>query len=111
MRAAGFSMAEETHEKEKKAAKSRRKVKFTDNNSVEICRPIEYSQFEVIEKRTIKQDVIDLVRIIEDAKYELTKLTGNDAEKIYEMLNKASKKLRNLANKKELNTTTGNENV
>ncbi len=48
---AGFSMAEETHEKEKKAAKSRRKVKFTDNNSVEICRPIEYSQFEVIEKR------------------------------------------------------------
>ena len=77
------------------------------NDVIAMCE----NEIEEIEKRTIKQDVIDLVRIIEDARYELTKLKEKDAEKIYEMLNKASKKLRNLANKKELNTTTTNENV
>ena len=48
---AGSGMAEETRKKQKKAARSRRKVIFKENNSVEICRPIEYSQFEAIEER------------------------------------------------------------
>lgn len=69
------------------------------------------NEIEVIEKLTIKQEIINASRIIEDAKYELTRLRNDDTDGLYEMLNNASKILRNLAIKKELNTTTTNENV
>ena len=69
------------------------------------------NEIEVIEKLTIKQEIINASRIIEDAKYEITRLRHDDANGLYEMLNNASKILRNLAIRKELNTTTTNENV
>ena len=69
------------------------------------------NEIEEIEKLTIKQEIINASKIIEDAKYELTRLRHDDVNGLYEMLNNASKILRNLAIKKELNTTTTNENV
>lgn len=64
-----------------------------------------------LEKLIIKQEVVNISRIIEDAKYELARLRHDDTDDLYKLLDCASKILRNLANKKELNTTTGNENV
>lgn len=74
---------------------------------IAICK----NKIEEIEKLTAKQEIINATRIIEDAKYELTRLRHNDTSGLYEMLNNASKILRNLAIRKELNTTTTNENV
>lgn len=68
------------------------------------------NEIEVIKKRTLKQDVVDSVKLIEDAKYEITRLRHDDTNDLYDMLNDASKILRNLANKKELNIA-GNETV
>lgn len=69
------------------------------------------NEIEVIEKRTLKQEVVDTVKLIEDAKYEIARLRHDDTDDLYNMLNSASKFLRNLAIKIEPNTTTGNENV
>lgn len=77
------------------------------NGILAICE----NELEQIEQRTIKQDIIDVSRIIEDAKYEITRLRGEDTEGLYKMLNDASTILRNLAIKKELNNTATNENV
>lgn len=68
------------------------------NGILAICE----NELEEIEQRTIKQDIIDVSRIIEDAKYEITRLRGEDTDEIYKMLNEASAVLRNLAIKKEL---------
>lgn len=68
------------------------------------------NEIEVIERATIKQEIINVSRIIEDAKYELTRLRHDDTDELYKMLNDASKVLRNLAIKKELNIAT-NETV
>lgn len=68
------------------------------------------NEMEVIERATIKQEIINVSRIIEDAKYELTRLRHDDTDGLYKMLNDASKVLRNLAIKKELNIAT-NETV
>lgn len=69
------------------------------------------NEIEELDKLTEKQEIINASRIIEDAKYELTRLRYDDPDKLYEMLDNASKILRNLVIKKELNTTTSNENV
>lgn len=69
------------------------------------------NEIEVLEKLTIKQEIVNASRMIEDAKYEITRLRHDDTDGLYEMLNNASKILRNLAIRKELNTTTTNENV
>lgn len=58
------------------------------------------NEMEVIERATIKQEIINVSRIIEDAKYELTRLRHDDTDGLYKMLNDASKMLRNLAIKK-----------
>ena len=68
------------------------------NGILAICE----NELEEIEQRTIKQDIIDVSRIIEDAKYEITRLRGEDTDGLYKMLNEASAVLRNLAIKKEL---------
>ena len=68
------------------------------------------NEIEAIERLTIKQEIINVTRIVEDAKYELTRLRHNDTSGLDEMLNSASKILRNLAIKKELNIAT-NETV
>lgn len=77
------------------------------NGILAICE----NELEQIEQRTIKQDIIDVSRIIEDAKYEITRLRGEDTDEIYKMLNEASAVLRNLVIKKELNIESTNENV
>ena len=77
------------------------------NGILAICE----NELEQIEQRTIKQDIIDVSRIIEDAKYEITRLRGEDTDEIYKMLNEASAVLRNLVIKKELNIESANENV
>ena len=46
-----------------------------------------------------------------DIVIELKKCQLEDTDDLYRLLDSASKILRNLANKKELNTTTTNENV
>lgn len=69
------------------------------------------NEIEELDRLTQKQEIINASRIIEDAKYELTRLRYDDPDKLYEMLDNASKILRNLAIKNELNTTTDNENV
>lgn len=69
------------------------------------------NEIEEIEKRTLKQEVVDTVKLIEDAKYEITRLRHDDTDELYNMLNSASKFLRNLAIKIELNTSATNENV
>ena len=81
-----------------------------NNNTVGIFAMCE-NEIEEIQKRTLKQDVVDAVRLVEDAKYEVTRLRHDDTDDLYKLLDCASKILRNLANKKELNKTTGNENV
>ncbi len=81
-----------------------------ENNVVAVIALCE-NEIEEIKKRTLKQDVIDAVRFIEDAKYEICRLRHDDTDDLYKMLDDASKILRNLTNKKELNTTTANENV
>ena len=68
------------------------------------------NEIEVLNKLTIKQELVNASRIIEDAKYELTRLRHDDTDELYKMLNDASKVLRNLAIKKELNIAT-NETV
>lgn len=68
------------------------------------------NEIEIINQETIKQDIISVSRIIEDAKYEITRLKNEDTDKLYRMLNDASTVLRNLVIKKELNTAD-NENV
>lgn len=68
------------------------------NGIIAICE----NELEEIEQRTIKQDIIDVSRIIEDAKYEITRLRGEATDDLYKMLNEASAVLRNLAIKKEL---------
>lgn len=77
------------------------------NGIVAMCK----NEIEVIEKRTIKQEIVDASRMIEDAKFEITKLKSDNTDGLYALLNNASKLLRNLALKKELNTTATNENV
>lgn len=77
------------------------------NGIIVICE----NELEQIEQRTIKQDIIDVSRIIEDAKYEITRLRGEDTDGLYKMLNEASAVLRNLVIKKELNIESANENV
>lgn len=77
------------------------------NGILAICE----NELEQIEQRTIKQDIIDVSRIIEDAKYEITRLRGEDTDGLYKMLNEASAVLRNLVIKKELNIESANENV
>lgn len=69
------------------------------------------NEIEEIEKRTLKQEVVDTVKLIEDAKYEITRLRHDDTDELYNMLNSASKFLRNLAIKIEPNTSATNENV
>ena len=68
------------------------------------------NELEEINEKTIKQDIISVSRIIEDAKYEITRLKNEDTDKLYRMLNDASTVLRKLVIKKELNTAD-NENV
>lgn len=68
------------------------------------------NELEEINEKTIKQDIISVSRIIEDAKYEITRLRSEDTEGLYKMLNDASTVLRNLVIKKELNTAD-NENA
>ncbi len=77
------------------------------NGILAICE----KELEQIDQRTIKQDIISVSRIIEDAKYEITRLRGEDTDEIYKMLNEASAVLRNLVIKKELNIESANENV
>lgn len=77
------------------------------NGILAICE----NELEQIEQRTIKQDIVDVSRIIEDAKYEITRLRGEDTDGLYKMLNEASAVLRNLVIKKELNIESANENV
>lgn len=77
------------------------------NGIIAICE----NELEEIEQRTIKQDIIDVSRIIEDAKYEITRLRGEDTDGLYKILNEASAVLRNLVIKKELNIESANENV
>ena len=67
------------------------------------------NEIEEIEKRTIKQDIVDASRMIEDAKYELTRLRCEDIDGLYNTLNNASKLLRNLALKKELSLSDQTE--
>ena len=50
-----------------------------------------------LEKLIIKQEVVNISRIIEDAKYELARLRHDDTDGLYKMLNDASKTLKNLA--------------
>ena len=69
------------------------------------------NEIETINQRTIKQDIVSVSRIIEDAKYEITRLRSEDTEGLYKMLNDASAILRNLVIKKELNIESTNENV
>mgnify|MGYP004663625815 CR=1 FL=1 len=69
------------------------------------------NEIETINQRTIKRDVVSALRIIEDAKYEITRLRSEDIEGLYKMLNEASTILRNLVIKKELNIESANENV
>ena len=69
------------------------------------------NEIETINQRTIKRDVVSALRIIEDAKYEITRLRSEDTEGLYKMLNDASVILRNLVIKKELNIESANENV
>ena len=68
------------------------------------------NELEEINEKTIKQDIISVSRIIEDAKYEITRLKNEDTDKLYRMLNDVSTVLRNLVIKKELNTAD-NENA
>ena len=77
------------------------------NGIIAICE----NELEQIEQKTIKQDIISISRIIEDAKYEITRLRGEDTDGLYKMLNEASAVLRNLVIKKELNIEFANENV
>lgn len=77
------------------------------NGILAICE----NELEQIDQRTIKQDIISVSRIIEDAKYEITRLRGEDTDGLYKMLNEASAVLRNLVIKKELNIESANENV
>lgn len=77
------------------------------NGIIAICE----NELEQIEQKTIKQDIISVSRIIEDAKYEITRLRGEDTDGLYKMLNDASTILRNLVIKKELNIESANENV
>lgn len=77
------------------------------NGIIAICE----NELEQIEQKTIKQDIISVSRIIEDAKYEITRLRGEDTDGLYKMLNEASAVLRNLVIKKELNIESANENV
>lgn len=77
------------------------------NGIMAICE----NELEQIEQKTIKQDIISVSRIIEDAKYEITRLRGEDTDGLYKMLNEASAVLRNLVIKKELNIESANENV
>ena len=58
------------------------------------------NELEEINEKTIKQDIISVSRIIEDAKYEITRLRSEDTEGLYKMLNDASTVLRNLVIKK-----------
>lgn len=69
------------------------------------------NEIEVLNRLTIKQELVNASRLIEDSKYELTRLRLDDSADLYEMLNDASKILRNLINKEELNNTATNENV
>lgn len=69
------------------------------------------NEIEELDKLTEKQEIINVSRIIEDAKYELTRLRYDDIDGLYAMLNDASKILRNWVIEKELNTTATNENV
>ena len=67
------------------------------------------NEIEVIEKRTLKQEVVDTVKLIEDAKYEITRLRHDDTDDLYNLLNSASKFLRNLAIKIELSSSDQTE--
>ena len=58
------------------------------------------NELEEINEKTIKQDIISVSRIIEDAKYEITRLRSEGTEGLYKMLNDASTVLRNLVIKK-----------
>ena len=66
------------------------------NGIVAMCE----NEIEAIEKRTIKQDIVDASKMIEDAKFEITKLKSDNTEELYALLNNASKLLRNLELKK-----------
>ncbi len=69
------------------------------------------NETEEIEKRTAKNEIIDILRTIEDAKYEIARLRHDDTDELYTMLDDSSKALKRLAVKEELNITTDNENV
>lgn len=69
------------------------------------------NEIEEIEKRTPKQNIVDAVKLIEDAKYEITRLRHDDTDGLYDMLNNASKILKNLVKNEELNSTATNESV
>lgn len=76
------------------------------NGILAICE----NELEQINEETIKQDIISISRITEDAKYGITRFKNEDTDKLYRMLNDASTALRSLVIKKELNTAD-NENV
>lgn len=69
------------------------------NGIIAICK----NEIEEIDGLTIKQQLVDISKFIEDAKYELAMLRDSVSDDAYKMLNEASLGLRNLIiNIKEL---------
>lgn len=69
------------------------------NSIIAICK----NEIEEIDGLTIKQQIVDISKFIEDAKYELAMLRDSVSDDLYKMLDEASLGLRNLIiNIKEL---------
>lgn len=77
------------------------------NGIIAICD----NELEEIDKYTIKQEIVELVRGVSEVKYKISKLKCENKKDLYELTDVTIKNLKRLVRKKELNTTTGNENV
>jgi 23S rRNA A1618 N6-methylase RlmF len=68
------------------------------------------NEIELINKRSAKQDLIETLEQIEDARYEVSQISQDErVDKILEKLKTASTSIRNLILKNELNIAPASE--
>ena len=68
------------------------------------------NEIELINKRSAKQDLIETLEQIEDARYEVSQISQDErVDKILEKLKAASTSIRNLILKNELNIAPASE--
>lgn len=68
------------------------------------------NKIELINKRSAKQDLIETLEQIEDARYEVSQISQDErVDKILEKLKAASASIRNLILKNELNIAPASE--